>query len=124
MQTIQIKQTRVIFLVQDTLSFVCLILFFTSQSTIFQLCQDRSCWVEPVPSIGLMCLDQGHNPVKLVRLEPATPRSQDKHSTTKPLLSHGHIVSLCLTNVRNFIQIAFTLFHLARPGTKLHLSMF
>ena len=31
---------------------------------------------------GLMCLAQGHNTVMLVRLEPATPRSRVKHSTT------------------------------------------
>ena len=30
--------------------FVCLIRFFTSQSTIFQLCRSRSSWVEPVLS--------------------------------------------------------------------------
>ena len=30
--------------------FVCWIWFFTSQSTIFQLCRDRSPWVEPVLS--------------------------------------------------------------------------
>ena len=30
--------------------FVCLIWFFTPQSTIFQLCQDGSSWVEPVLS--------------------------------------------------------------------------
>ena len=29
-----------------------------------------------------MCLVQGHNAVLPVRLEPATPQSQDKHSTT------------------------------------------
>ena len=30
--------------------FVCLILFFMSQSAIFLLCRDRSSWVEPVLS--------------------------------------------------------------------------
>ena len=30
--------------------FVCLIWFFPSQSTIFQLCRDKSSWVEPVLS--------------------------------------------------------------------------
>ena len=36
---------------------------------------------------GLMCHAQGHNAVAQVRLEPATPQSQDKHSTTVlPLL--------------------------------------
>ena len=32
-----------------------------------------------------MCLAQGHNTVTLVRLEPASPRSQVKNSTTEPL---------------------------------------
>ena len=40
---------------------------------------------------GLMCLAQGHNAVVLVRLEPATPRSQVKHSTTEPLRSQSQV---------------------------------
>ena len=32
-----------------------------------------------------MFLAQEHNAVTLVMLEPATPQSRDKHSTTKPL---------------------------------------
>ena len=36
---------------------------------------------------GFMCLAQEHNPVNPVKLEPATPRSRDKHSTTEPLRS-------------------------------------
>ena len=32
-------------------------------------------------------LAQGHNTVMLVRLKPAAPRSQVKHSTTEPLRS-------------------------------------
>ena len=35
---------------------------------------------------GLMSLAQGHNTVTPGRLEPATPGSRDKHSTTEPLL--------------------------------------
>ena len=35
-----------------------------------------------------MCFAQGHNTVMLVRLDPATPRSWFKHSTTKTLHSH------------------------------------
>ena len=31
-----------------------------------------------------MCLAQGHSAVPPVRLEPATPKSQVKHSTTEP----------------------------------------
>ena len=38
---------------------------------------------------GLMCLAQGHNTVMLVRLEPTTPLSRVKHSTTEPLHSLG-----------------------------------
>ena len=53
----------------------------TSQSTIFQLCQDGSSWVEPVLSKN-KCLVQGHNTVTSVRLDPAAPRSRVKHSTT------------------------------------------
>ena len=34
-----------------------------------------------------MCLAQGHNAVMPLRLEPATPQSQVKHSTTEPLHS-------------------------------------
>ena len=40
-----------------------------------------------------MCLAQGHNAVKPVRLEPAGPRSRVKYSATKPLRSHDKIVS-------------------------------
>ena len=41
-----------------------------------------------------MCLAQGHNTVPPVRLEPAIPQSQVKHSTTEPLCSLVHV--LCL----------------------------
>ena len=41
-----------------------------------------------------MCLAQGHNAVPSLRLEPATLRSQVKHSTTEPLLFH--VISLNL----------------------------
>ena len=33
----------------------------------------------------IKCLAQGHNAVALVRLEPATPQSPVKHSTSEPL---------------------------------------
>ena len=33
-----------------------------------------------------MCFAQGHNGVSLVRLEPTTPQSQVKHSTTESLI--------------------------------------
>ena len=38
-----------------------------------------------------MCLAQGYNAVTQVKLEPATPQSQDKHSTIEPtalLINH------------------------------------
>ena len=34
-----------------------------------------------------MCLAQGHNTVRPVRLDPAVTRSRVKHSTTEPLCS-------------------------------------
>ena len=40
---------------------------------------------------GLMCLAQGHIAVKPVRLEPATPRSLVKHSTTELPTIFSHI---------------------------------
>ena len=63
--------------------FICLILFFTSQSTFFQSCWDRSSWIKPVLSRG-HSLAKGHKAVPLVRLIPATLQSQVKHSTTEP----------------------------------------
>ena len=53
-------------------------------STIFQLCRDKSSWVEPSGTkLGLMCLAQGDNTVTPVRLQPTAPRSRVKHSTTE-----------------------------------------
>ena len=37
-----------------------------------------------------MCHSQVHNQMTPVRLEPAAPQSQVKHSTTKSLRSHVH----------------------------------
>ena len=56
-------------------------------STIFQLNRDGSSWVEPVQSYDKCVLLKDHNAVTLVKLEPATPRSRVKHSTTEPLRS-------------------------------------
>ena len=39
---------------------------------------------------GLMCIAQGHNAVSPVRLEPTSPRSRVKHSTTEALRSLNH----------------------------------
>ena len=52
---------------------------FTSQSTIFQ-----SCWYGSSTKQRIECLAQGHSAVPRVRLEPATPQSQVKPSTTEP----------------------------------------
>ena len=41
-----------------------------------------------------MCLAQGHNTMTMVTLEPPTPQSQVKNSTTKSLhslIEEGHI---------------------------------
>ena len=37
--------------------------------------------------LGLMCFEQGHNAVTLVKLEPVAPPSRVKLSTTEPLRS-------------------------------------
>ena len=59
---------------------ICLLVwFFTSQSTVSDM-SGRD-WVEPVLSRA-----QGHSAVPPVRLEPATPRSRIKHSTTALLV--------------------------------------
>ena len=42
-----------------------------------------------------MCLAQGQNAVTLVRLEPAAPLSQVKHSTTSPLRSCKSTAPAC-----------------------------
>ena len=67
-----------------------------SQSTIFQLCWDRSSWVEPVLSKdkGVLLKDTPQ-----MRLRPVPLRSQVKHSTTElpekdcclPIISAGYI---------------------------------
>ena len=46
----------------DVHLFVCLIWFFTSQSTIFRLCWGRSSWVEPVLSSRTQHSDAGEAP--------------------------------------------------------------
>ena len=62
-----------------------LILYVTS--TIFQLNRDGSSWAEPVLMWDKCVLLKDHNAVTPVRLEPAAPRFQVKHSTTEPLRS-------------------------------------
>ena len=56
-----------------------------SQSTISQLCQSGSSWVEPVLSKDKCVLLK-----MLVRLEPVAPQSRVKYSTTEPLCSLNH----------------------------------
>ena len=47
-----------------------------------------------------MCLAQGHNAVMQVRLEPATPRSSVKHSTTELLCSPKYLF-ICIKNEKS-----------------------
>ena len=68
-------------------SFGTFVWFFMSKSTIFHLSWDGSSWVEPVLKQELMCLAEGHRAVTPVRLEPPTPLSRVKHSTTESLCS-------------------------------------
>ena len=65
--------------------FVCLCWGLTSQSTIFQSCQDgaNASWVINQYFQGVKCLAQGHNMVA-VGFEPPTSRSGVRHSTTEP----------------------------------------
>ena len=65
--------------------FVCLCLGLTSQSTIFQSCQDgaTASWVINQYFRGVKCLAQGHN-TAAVGFEPPTSRSGVRHSTTEP----------------------------------------
>ena len=72
--------------------FVCLILYVPS--TIFQLTRDRSSWVEPVLSQDKCVLLKDNNAVTPVRLKPAAPQSQVKHSTTEPLRSLKQMLKL------------------------------
>ena len=65
--------------------FICLCWSLTSQSTIFQSYQDgaTASWVINQYFRGVKCLAQGHN-TAAVCLEPTTPRSGVRHSTTEP----------------------------------------
>ena len=72
--------------VQPVFDFLCDLTLYVP-STIFQLCRDGSSWVEPVLSLAKCVLLKDYNAVTRVKLEPAAPRSQVKHSTTEPLRS-------------------------------------
>ena len=61
----------------------CLLIFF--QNTFFEKFFQE--YHQIVKQFRYMCLAQGHKAVMPVRLEPAAPRSQVKHSTTEPLRS-------------------------------------
>ena len=64
--------------------FVCLFWFFTSKSTIFQLCGDWSSWVEPVlKRINVSWSRTKHNDVD----DAQTCGPSVKHSATEPLCS-------------------------------------
>ena len=56
-----------------------------------------------------MCLVQGHNVMTPVKLEPTTPRSLVKQSTTEPLRSQLLYVIRMKTHelANNFIMIFF-----------------
>ena len=58
-----------------------------------------------------MCLAQGHNAVKPVRLQPAAHRSRVKHSTTEPLRS------LCSCYMQQNISYVLSAIHMKfKPG--------
>ena len=86
--------------------FACLIWFFTSQSTIFQLCQDRSSWVEPELSKDKCVLlkDTTHDTCEA---QSTAPRSWVKHSTTEPLCSQVEHEKSFLTLVTGVSALIF-----------------
>ena len=87
--------------------FVCLIvLILYTPSTIVQLNRDGPSWVEPVLSLDICVLLKDHNAVMPVRLEPAAPRSQVKHSTTEPLRSLYQIL-LYITLINEHVYVCF-----------------
>ena len=51
-----------------------------------------------------MCLEQGHNAVMLVRLEPTAPQSRVKHSTTEPLCSLINVFSAAIDSTYCALQ--------------------
>ena len=85
----ELKEFLKVSKVMLTITF-CLFLFdliLYVSSTIIQLNRDGSSWVEPVLSWEKCVLLMDYNAVTPVRLYPAAPRSQGKHSTTEPLRS-------------------------------------
>ena len=76
---------------QDSHSFICLFnLFLYVPVNNFSVMSRQVFLGWTSTKQGKLCLSQGHTTVMLVRLEPATPRSPGKHSTT------GSLRSLCL----------------------------
>ena len=51
-----------------------------------------------------MCLAQGHKAVMLVKLEPATPRSRVKHSTSESLGSPIYLSNRYLYNLKIIVK--------------------
>ena len=78
--------------------FVCLIWFLTSQSTRFQLCQDRSSWVEQELSKDKCVLLKDTTQLRWWDLEPG-PLCLE--SSTLPLSHSAHQCFMCLTCVCN-----------------------
>ena len=67
-----------------TVFFLCVCVFFmTSQQLFSHEGQIFLCWTRTIKQ-RIKYLAQGHNAVHPVRLEPATPQSREKHSTTEP----------------------------------------
>ena len=67
---------------------LCLIWFFTPQSTFFSVMSGRVFLGWASTKQGQMCPAQGHNTVRPVRLQPTAPCSRVKNSTTESLCSH------------------------------------
>ena len=76
--------------------FVCLLdlILYIPVNNFFQLCRDRSPWVEPVQSKDKCVLVKDTR--MPVRFKPTAPGSKVKHSTTEPLCSLPQIVIIFL----------------------------
>ena len=64
--------------------------YFTFQSTVFSHVGTGHLGLTSTKQ-RIKCLAQGHNEVPLVKLEPSTPPSRVKHSTTESKLSRGYM---------------------------------
>ena len=86
-----------------TILFVCLIWFFTSQSTIFQLCWDRLSWFEPVLSKDKCVLLKD---TTQWRLSGSNPQPLSLESSTLPLSYCGPTIILFPVNGINLFTYA------------------